>query len=239
MGTHSDNVLINNYSIRCFRDTADKDYIHARLAFKAGLMPQFLWSSLHCLEKYFKCILLLNRVKSKNIKHDIVKALSRTISIEKLSFDISSECSDFIEHLNGMGKNRYLEEPYYTRDIDLVLLDKTVWEIRRYCKVLDYTIKKDDGELKNMLAYELKVIEKSNNKPPTKYRILGGYLEKVIDNETHPSRSGLLWQNAYFGKRIRNKVSIPGRFESVNDPATMDPKVVELVKDYVYVPKSS
>lgn len=59
---HSMMQKVNNYALRAFRDTADKDYIHARMAYKAALYPQFLWSSLHSLEKYAKCILILNRV---------------------------------------------------------------------------------------------------------------------------------------------------------------------------------
>lgn len=47
-------ALLNDFAIRSFRDTADRDYIHARLAYRAQLVPQFQWSALHCLEKYAK-----------------------------------------------------------------------------------------------------------------------------------------------------------------------------------------
>lgn len=43
-------VLINDFAIRSFRDTADKDYIAARMAYRARLIQPFLWSALHCLE---------------------------------------------------------------------------------------------------------------------------------------------------------------------------------------------
>jgi hypothetical protein len=54
-------------ALDCYRDNADRDYAHARLAYQALLGNQFLWSSLHCLEKYAKCICLLNEVSSKEV----------------------------------------------------------------------------------------------------------------------------------------------------------------------------
>jgi hypothetical protein len=38
-------ALNNDFAVRSFRDTADGDYIVARMAHRAGLVPQFLWSS--------------------------------------------------------------------------------------------------------------------------------------------------------------------------------------------------
>jgi hypothetical protein len=46
-------VRVNDFAIRSFRDTADCDYISARMAFRARLIPQFLWSGLQAIEKYF------------------------------------------------------------------------------------------------------------------------------------------------------------------------------------------
>ncbi len=67
----STDILLNDFAIRSFRETADCDYIAARLSFRAGLVPQFLWQSLQAIEKYLKCILVLNRIrapKSHNIE---------------------------------------------------------------------------------------------------------------------------------------------------------------------------
>lgn len=55
-------ALLNDFAKRCFRNMADRDYVHARLAYRSKLVSQFLSSSLHCLEKYAKAILLFNRV---------------------------------------------------------------------------------------------------------------------------------------------------------------------------------
>src|SRR5688572_4958760 len=57
-------ALLNNFAVRSFRDVADGDYIAARLSFRSQLIPQFLWQSLQAIEKYLKCILVLNRIKA-------------------------------------------------------------------------------------------------------------------------------------------------------------------------------
>jgi integrase len=53
---------LNNFAMQCFRDIADGDYIAARMAFRADLIPQALWASEQAIEKYLKAILLLRRV---------------------------------------------------------------------------------------------------------------------------------------------------------------------------------
>ncbi|MBU0482592.1 MAG: hypothetical protein KKG47_15985 [Proteobacteria bacterium] len=74
-------ALLNDFAIRSFRDVADSDYIAARMAYRAQLVQQFLWSGLQAMEKYLKCILLLNRIKAKNVRHDLAVAL-RLIEIK-------------------------------------------------------------------------------------------------------------------------------------------------------------
>jgi hypothetical protein len=64
-------ILINDFATRSFRDVGDYDYISARMAYRARLYPQFLWSGLQTIEKYLKCILLLNRIPAKGVWHDL------------------------------------------------------------------------------------------------------------------------------------------------------------------------
>ena len=54
--------LVNDFATRSFREIADGDYIAARMSFRALLVPQFLWQSLQAMEKYLKCILVLNPI---------------------------------------------------------------------------------------------------------------------------------------------------------------------------------
>jgi HEPN domain-containing protein len=62
---------IDDFVIRSFRDLADEDYISARMSFRAALVTPSLWSSHQMVEKYIKCILLLNRIPAKNMWHEL------------------------------------------------------------------------------------------------------------------------------------------------------------------------
>lgn len=65
---------INSFATQSFRDQADRDYIVSRLACRYELFPQFLWSAHQAIEKYLKAILVYNRVKAKNVGHDLAFA---------------------------------------------------------------------------------------------------------------------------------------------------------------------
>ena len=69
--------LLDSFAIRTFRDMADGDYIMARSAYKNRLVPQFLTASHQAIEKYIKCILLLNRIKSRHINHSLARGLQK------------------------------------------------------------------------------------------------------------------------------------------------------------------
>ena len=155
----SKQALINDFATRSFRDVADQDYIAARLSYRHALYSQFHWQSLQALEKYLKAILLYNRVKAKDISHDLNKAIKKT---EKLPFPLkrSPRTDEFITHLSNFGRFRYLESSFSIQGFKLAELDQAVWEIRRYCKVLDYEMTHPSGHVTNMLSHELEAIEK-------------------------------------------------------------------------------
>lgn len=75
---------INDFANRSFRDFADQDYIMARIAYRKEFDQQFLWCSLQAIEKYLKAILIYNRVSTKGVSHNLVKALSRVKNIPEL-----------------------------------------------------------------------------------------------------------------------------------------------------------
>jgi hypothetical protein len=60
-------ILINNFATRSFRDTADGDYIAARLAYRAGLTQNFLWSSLQAIENTLNAYLFLTELKLQKV----------------------------------------------------------------------------------------------------------------------------------------------------------------------------
>jgi hypothetical protein len=229
-------ILLNDFATRCFRDTADQDYISARLSYRAGLIPQFHWQALQALEKYLKAILLYNRIKANNINHCLGTALDHC---EKLPFQMifSESTEEFMQHLDAFGRFRYLEQSYFIHGPKLLQLDKAVWEIRRFCKVMNYDMPLGDGKIRNMLEGELAIIKQSENLSPQKFRIIGGLLEKIVDNKRHCARSALIWQNGFFGKSIRKMAKPYEYFHATNAPLTLHPEVLDDVLEYVFLPK--
>ena len=221
-------ALLNDVAIRCFRDVADHDYIVARMAYRTNLFQQFHWSSLQAIEKYLKAILLFNRIKAKDVNHDLAKAMKHT---KKLPFPIqlSESSKNFIEHIDKFGRFRYLESSFYIHGPKLVELDRTVWEIRRYCKLMNYDAQLQSGKSINTMDVELEQISRSEKENPQKFKLLGGALENVVDNKDHPARSALIWQNAFFGssRRWRREVTVPVYMHSTNAPLTLHPEILE------------
>ena len=229
------NALLNDFAIRCFRDSADRDYIAARMSYRAALIPQFYWSSLQSIEKYLKTILLLNRIKAKKVGHDLSRALE---CAKHLPFEIrlSPICRKFVGTLDAFGRFRYLEISFSIHGPMLVELDRTVWEIRRYCQVINHAMALEDGRTKNMLELELARIASSERGAPQKFRLMGGLLEKILDKKNHPARSTLIWQNAFFGSYTRKKVRVPTHFQAENAPLTLHPEILDEVIKYVFLP---
>ncbi len=232
------NALLNDFAIRCFRDVADHDYIVARMAYRANLLQQFHWSSLQAIEKYLKAILLLNRIKAKDVNHDIEKAL---LYANKLPFllQLSESSKEFIRHINRYGRFRYLESSFYIFGPKLVELDKTVWEIRRYCTQINAEIQLHSGQKINIMEYELEKIARSEHERPRLFKLLGGVLEKIVDCNNHPARKALVWQNAFFGssKLWRRSVTMTVYSQATNSPLTLHPEILEEISQYVYLPK--
>lgn len=230
-------LLINNFAIRSFRETADYDYISARMAYRARLIPQFHWASLQAIEKYLKCILLLNRIKATKIGHDLNAALELIKKHAPFELRLQRPSIKFIEHLDTYGRFRYLETPFHVLGLEIMQLDMTIWDIRRYCRVLDYEIRSLDGEKKSMLDIELKQIAQSETKPPQSFSIMGGELEKIIANKKHPAREPLLWQNLFYGQRKRKHVRLERYMHSTNSPLSLHPEILEDVLNYIFLPK--
>jgi len=150
----------SNLVLELFARTADENYITARWCAINQLNTDFLWLSVHALEKYLKAVLLLNGGSSrrsasdqKPYSHDIVrlyadvKNLAGTLLPDDLVkpvdltiyhwFDRTPE--QFMEHLlsNGNADNRYLIYGYVTSSQDLHMLDAMVFRIRRLICSLD------------------------------------------------------------------------------------------------------
>jgi len=231
-------ILINDFAIRSFRETADKDYVSARLAFRARLAQPFLWSALHCLEKYIKGILVLNRVRAHK-GHKVLEGIELMKQHGKFELELSGPTMSFITKLEEYGAEyRYYEVSYEIDSLDMMRLDLAVWELRRYCQPLDYEIDDPTGAAQNYLSRELDRVHKAKAAKEKGTCIASGFLEKIIDQKSHPGRTGLIWKNLFFGPSLRKGVRLSPDHETGNSPFFLYPEIIDEVVKYVYIPKS-
>jgi len=228
--------MVNTFAVRSFRHVADADYIAARMACRAGLMNQFLWSSQQAIEKYLKAILLFNRIPAVGVGHDLAKALQLT---DKLRFklDLRPDSRKFFDHVATYGSYRYLEVSSHVVGPALLNLDMTIWDIRRYCQFFDVP-----GE--NATSMEIRIynltwesILRSAEKPAPLFQIHGGLLEDIISRQKHPAREPLLWQNAFFGRRHRQTIKVVDQMQITNAPLWLHPEMLDELVKYVFLPK--
>jgi hypothetical protein len=221
---------LNSCAISTFRDTADGDYITARLAFRAACYEQFLWSAEQAVEKYLKCILVLRRIPrptpDKNgRRRDMGHCLQRGIDmIGTQILQLTPLSRSFIEYLEKTAPgSRYFELSRVAKGNEHVSLDRTVWELRRFCTPC--------GEYAH--------VKLTDGLPPPKI-LLGGRLERVIDAPASPGREALLWQNAFFGRRTRRRVGWPRwGLKCENAPLYVMPDVAEEFAKYAQLPKEA
>lgn len=193
-------------------------------------------SSQQAIEKYLKCILLLNRIPATNMYHYLCFGLNKVDRESGFQLSVSPDSRKLIEHLSRYGSHRYFETSYYSVGSEVFTLDRTIWEVRRYCTVLNYSLEKTDGQKKEMLGLELRRIKQSEKCAPQKFQLLGGYLEKIIRDKKHPARAALIWENLYFGKSLRRTVSHGRRFYAANAPLYLHPEILDEVQKYVLIP---
>ena len=226
---------INQFATRSFRDMADGDYIAARLAFRAGLMPQGLWSAQQAFEKYLKYILLVNRIPARDVKHDIGLAL-RLLDGVTPKVELSEKARIFFDHVAQYGENRYFDISYFVDGYVLLDLDRVVWDLRRYCQILNVfgkSLPADEQQRINLAQEQLK---DATGVLPGKFRLSGGWLEKVLDDKNHRSRSALVWQNPFFGSRARATFRVQDISEFSNASLWLYPDMLEELLEYVRIP---
>ncbi len=196
---------IIDYANRSFRQIADGDYIAARFCHRLGLEQQFLWSALQAVEKYIKGILLFNFRSTKNYGHDAKRAYDALFQIPDINFKLSKEIGQFVQYLTNQGANRYFTHPYHTRIDDLLMLDTTVWCLRRYCQFIRHKPVIINGKKEDIFQFNLDMIHHSKYvHHPNTFVIFGGYLERIIERPDSQLRKALTWRNLYYG-RYRKK----------------------------------
>jgi HEPN domain-containing protein len=222
----------NGYVIRSFRDCADQDYIIARAAHKMSLYLQFLWLASQAIEKYLKAILILNKQpRHKQPTHDVFKLYKQLGDIRDIHFDFPNEIENFIEYLSAYGQNRYFEHAYRLDGYELIRLDQAVWSIRRYCQVLRWREESGDTSAPSLAENVMKLQSNEAIKRPAQFKLLGGFLEKVLHEKRNPARAVLLSQNEYYGgRRAIKRNSIFRAWPQVNHT----PKIFRELEKYVF-----
>jgi hypothetical protein len=214
-------TLLNDFAIRSFRDQGDEDYISARLACRAALPGVFLWACQQTIEKYLKCILLLNRIPARDVNHNLSAALTAVKNSGKLTLILTGPTQKFIQQINTFGRFRYFEIPNFASGEQIIALDRTAWELRRYC-----TLSLAQRQIMLVDGYPAPIV-----------RLVAGFLEQVIDDNANPARAPLLWQNAFFGVRRRKRISVYTWSKMKNSPLYLHPEILDEVLKYVFLPK--
>lgn len=115
-------------------------------------------------------------------------------------------------------------------------LDRTVWSIRRYSFYLR-------GQLspgKSWLPLNLDRIQRPETlESPHKYRIFGGFLEKVLDGKQgEAARALLVWKNFYYGSRCKKVVkNYKLSWHAANSPLSLHPEIYDDLKSLVQFTK--
>lgn len=192
------------------------------MACRAALVTPFLWAAQQTIEKYLKCILLLNRIPATNVRHSLSLSFQKIQESGKVHIQLVHGTKEFIERIDAYGTFRYREVSSIGFGMDLVTLDRAVWELRRYCSLSE--------------APSCAVL--GDGQPAPIVRIEGGLLEATIDSDSNPAREALLWQNAFFGRRRRKQVRLRKWFQTHNAPLFLHPEILDEVLKYVFLPKN-
>lgn len=213
-------LLVNDFATRSFLNSGDQDYIAARLSYRAKLAYPCLWQSQQTIEKYLKCILLLHRIPAKNVRHSLHAALDSIERSGVLSLGLTPATMDLINRLVEVGEFRYLEVSYTAFSNDIIRLDRAVWELRRFCT----------------LDPEPRKLSLKRGEVAPKYELADGLLESIYRDTDHPAREGLIWNNAFIGRRNRRYLQMRGWIQTVNAPLYMHPEILDEVLGYVFLP---
>ncbi|MDP8800903.1 HEPN domain-containing protein [Serratia marcescens] len=234
-------IYTNNIATRSFRNIADQDYIAARICHRNGLTLQFLWMAQQAVEKYLKAILIYNGIETQHLSHHLKKSINKIIEIPGMTLDLSTDVLNFITYLDHQGPNRYLEKEMYTHGDELLKLDKCVWEIRRYCKVLNYSINLREGESVNLFKNEIEIIHRwKASKNKHLFKINNGYLEMVLESKSKKykmQKEMIIWKNFYYGKIKKNSIQWERSIKTIIPTQIVHPEGIEVIRKLVKLPK--
>jgi hypothetical protein len=149
---------------------------------------------------------------------------------------LSPETRSFFDYLDALGRFRYFEGSWYVQGIELVHLDRAVWEVRRYVRPMRYELTTETGGRVDPLPLELDRVQRAESDHPHEFSIPGGKLEEILADRKHPARPALVWQNGFFGRSRRKTVRMPFGLHAANAPLTLHPELLDLAAKYAYIP---
>ena len=233
----TEHAKVNQFAIRCFRDTGDGDYIAARMAMRARLGVQFFWSAEQAIEKYLKCILMLNRRDTADLSHKIDAALKRINSDLPFHIDLSKPERQVFDHVCEWDSDRYLIGSFHLMDNEVAKLDLLVWRLRQYCQPLD-VVHYADAPSEAVLLTNIKRIEAGMEGPAKSGHLSHGVLEQVLAKKEHPAREALVWKNFRYSGRHRNVIGYSSGFQAVNAPLWLHPELADEAAKWMKIPPS-
>ncbi|MCE4351994.1 HEPN domain-containing protein, partial [Xanthomonas hortorum pv. cynarae] len=211
---------VNQFAIRCFRDTGDGDYIAARLSMRAHLYTQYLWAAEQAVEKYLKCILMLNRHDTRKLGHEVERALEAVRACLSVEIKLTEVEQQAFDNLGRWNADRYLIRSYHVEHVEIAGLDLLVWRLRQYCKPLDVNHYADDPS-QDLLKVNLAEIAGRALHPSKAGHLPGGELEKILEDKRHPARTGLIWRNLRYNNANRRSTRMSTGWSLVNSPLDM------------------
>lgn len=225
---------VNLFAIRCFRDIGDGDYIAARLAMRSRLYPQYLAAAEQAVEKYLKCILMLNRCDTRGLGHRIQDAIDAVRSSLSIKLELTDVELEAFGNLVRWNFDRYLIRSYQVEDVELGGFDLLVWRLRQYCEPLD-VVHYADSPSAELLRKNLAEIELRKIGSPKAGHLPNGDLEKILADKKHPARDGLVWRNLRYNNANRQRTRMSSGWRVVNSPLDMtdDQAVVDEAKRWM------
>jgi hypothetical protein len=205
---------------------------------RARLAGPFLWSAEQAIEKYLKCILMLNRLKTQDLGHDIQKALWRINSMGPFQIKLRGSEQAVFDHIGEWGGDRYLISSFTLRDIEVLQLDMLVWKLRQYCTPLDVVHYADDPS-QAVLKLNINRIEAGLTGAARSGLLDGGLLEAILHDKKHAARPALIWKNLRFNLVARRGVKFVNGIQGVNAPLWLDPDLADQVAEWMYIPKQT
>jgi hypothetical protein len=233
--------ILWNFATNSLLVNADKEYILSRKSYWLDYDIQFLWLANQAVEKYLKAILLYNAISIKSIEHKLVCALDKVQAIKNFNFNLPDESLDFIKFLHKQGQNRYFDRPFEIPRNALLILDKTIWGIRRYCDNYHYDRYTFDVRI-NEDIFIARIKELSDDEVisnPLKFKLNHGYLETVI-GKNKKDKEDLVYKNFYYGQKRKKRLKNYRNRYSLGSPTNMNyEEAYEILNKYVdHLPKN-